>query len=357
MLQPFERRHAKVLSTVIAAMFVAAQARSLGIASVMARWTSIRLDSALNRFYRLLRNRRVEDSALAEQLLRHVSRGGEVLLAVDWTEWHSGLRMLVAGAVVGHRAVPIFARAFGQLVRNRSQNTRENHFARELARLVHEVGVKATVLCDRGFRRVSWLELLDKLDLCFVVRLMDDVSVDHAGSVAPLSTLGLRRGRVLDLGRVALRQDGAVRARVIGYWAPGAKEPWWIATNSDLPASRVLALYDRRMTVEECFRDTKGQRFGAKLGWTRFRDPDKLARFVHLLAVALLMWLLTGLHAARRDRSLRMTCKVRGPRQSYVTIGLRFAAIDEGPLITPALLELLPAPALRRIAGYRRGGK
>ena len=50
-----------------------------------------------------------------------------------------------------------------------------------------------------------------------------------------------------------------------------------------------------------------------------------------------------------------MTCKVRGRRQSYVTIGLRFAAIDEGPLITPALLELLPAPALRRIAGYRRG--
>ena len=58
-LQPFERRHGKVLSTIIAAIFVAAQARSLNVANVMAQWSGIRLDSALNRLYRLLRNRRV----------------------------------------------------------------------------------------------------------------------------------------------------------------------------------------------------------------------------------------------------------------------------------------------------------
>lgn len=106
MLESFERRHAKTVGAVVAAIFVAAQARSMHIADVLARWTGIRLDSALNRFYRLLRNARLDDDALAEQLLRRVSRGGEVLLAVDWTEWHSGMRMLVAGAVLGRRAIP-----------------------------------------------------------------------------------------------------------------------------------------------------------------------------------------------------------------------------------------------------------
>ncbi len=116
MLQPSERRHAKVLSTVIAGTLVAAQACSLNVANVMAQWSGVRFDSALNRLYRLLRNRRVEDEALAEQLLSDVSRRGEVLLAVDWTEWHSALRMLVAGAVIGHRGVPVFARVFDRIV-------------------------------------------------------------------------------------------------------------------------------------------------------------------------------------------------------------------------------------------------
>jgi hypothetical protein len=81
-------------------------------------------------------------------------------------------------------------------------------------------------------------------------------------------------------------------------------------------AKQVLALYDRRMTVGEQFRDTKGRRFGAKLFWTQFRDPVALARFVSLLAAALLIWTLVGITAALVDPSLRLRCKRKGPRQS-----------------------------------------
>ena len=45
----------------------------------------------------------------------------------------------------------------------------------------------------------------------------------------------------------------------------------------------------RRMTVEECLRDTKGKRLGIKLAWTRFRDPQALARFAMLLGIAVLI--------------------------------------------------------------------
>ena len=125
---------------------------------------------------------------------------------------------------------------------------------------------------------------------------------------------------------LALRSDGAVTVRVVGYWAPGAHEPWWVATSESGPAKDVLALYDRRMTVEEQFRDTKGRRFGAKLFWTQFRDPEALARFVTLLAVALLIWTLAGIVSADMKPSLRLRCRRKGPRQSFVTIGIRAVA-------------------------------
>jgi hypothetical protein len=120
----------------------------------------------------------------------------------------------------------------------------------------------------------------------------------------------------------------------------------------------VLKLYDRRMTVEELFRDAKGCRFGGKLFWTQYRDPEALAHFLALLGVALLIWILTGIAAARRDPSLRPRSRKKGPRQSYVTIGVRIIASGGShPRWTlTALATHLEEPALRRVAGVAVGG-
>jgi hypothetical protein len=245
-------------------------------------------------------------------------------------------------------------------VRQRSQNSRENTFLRLLAGIVRDAGVVVTILCDRGFRRVSWVALLQELRLGFVVRLMDDVMVEVAtGLQVSLRQVLLTPGQVEDLGVVPLRADGAVAVRVIGYWAPGAHEPWWLATSETGDPRHVLKLYDRRMTVEEQFRDTKGRRFGVKLFWTQFRDPEALSRFVMLLAVALLIWMLSGSAAARRDPSLLLRHRTKGPRQSHVTIGLRILTLDTVPLsiTASAIRRLLEAPTLRQLGKLCPGGK
>jgi len=69
LLSPFEKRHQKTLALVIAAIATTAQARSFAIATTMARWLGTRLDSAVNRFYRLLRNARVDYIELQPLLL------------------------------------------------------------------------------------------------------------------------------------------------------------------------------------------------------------------------------------------------------------------------------------------------
>ena len=190
---------------------------------------------------------------------------------------------------------------------------------------------------------------------------MDDVHVEVVpGLPIALKDILLTPGQIVDLGPVRLRSDGAITVRIVGYWARGAKQPWWLATSHEGPAREVLSLYDRRMTVEEQFRDLKGQRFGVKLYWTQFRNPVELARFLMLLAVALLIWILAGMVAAHYDPSLRMVCRKKGPRQSYVTIGLRILALEQ-PLLLPLTRRwvtlLLQPPSLRPINSHAVGGK
>lgn len=361
LLQNFSLRHRKSLGVVLAALIVTGQARSLAVATTLARWLGTRLDSAVNRFYRLLRNTRIDELALVEQWARMlVTRTNRhLIIAVDWTEWAHELRLLVAAVVCGKRAVPLWAQCFHRSVMARSQNARENNFLRVLVDVLRRVGATPTFVADRGFRRTSFLTLLLDLRVHFAVRLMTDVHVEIAPGIrVALHDFWLQPGQRLDLGFVPLRSDGAVMVRVVGYWAPRAKEPWWIASDHDGSILDILSVYDRRMTVEEQIRDWKGSRFGAQLRWTHFANPEHLARIFLLVGIALATWLVLGRIAAERDPSLRLVCRRRGPRQSYVTIGIRLAQRDAPSGLDALWLALLlEPPAMRPIGALHVGGK
>jgi hypothetical protein len=119
---------------VIAAIAATGQARSFAIATTLSTWLRTRLDSAVNRFYRLLRNGQVDYLEFATRWLDLLARRPDrkVLLAVDWTEWHHDMRLLVAAMVTGKRAIPILTQGWRKMVSSRSQNTRENTFLRHL---------------------------------------------------------------------------------------------------------------------------------------------------------------------------------------------------------------------------------
>ena len=148
-----------------------------------------------------------------------------------------------------------------------------------------------------------------------------------------------------------LRADHEGSATVVGDFAPNAKEPWWLAVSDDMSARQAIKLYDRRMTVEEQFRDLKGQRFGVKMAWTHFTKPEKLARPMLRLGIVLLVWLALGNAAASKDPSLRLCSRTRGPRYSDATIGVHLLR-SGAPCIrltTRALRKWQIPPALRRL--------
>jgi hypothetical protein len=209
----------------------------------------------------------------------------------------------------------------------------------------------AVLLCDRGFRRTSWLRHCQELHQAFVVRLVADVLVHRCGRAGrPLRHWHLAPGQAVDLGFILLRQDRAVRVRVLGVWAPGQREPWWLATDLLDPPIDIVALYDRRMTVEEQFRDTKGCRFGVRLEWTQFRTPSYLARLTLLVGVALMLWTAVGQAVALTTPRVRLPCRYKGPRVSLLRVGIQYVT-QLAPVVyigVRFMRTYLPPPQLRR---------
>jgi hypothetical protein len=341
------RSQAKAVVAVCNALIRCGQMRSFSIAHQLASGTGVRFKSAVQRFYRLMHNRKLDDwicwSALAHRLL--AAAGERPLVAVDWTEWHSGLRVLAAAVCVGRRAIPIYTQTSEKQAKANSQNTKENAFLHKL-HTISPLLERAVLIFDRGFRRVSFLLELRLLHGLFIVRLAAKVHVYAREYGGLLREYPLKPGQLVDLGVCALRKDGAVKARVIGVWAKGQKEPWWLATNLEDTAGRIAEYYDRRMSVEEAFRDGKGCRFGIKMKWTKFRTCAQIDRLFLLAAMALSVWTLAGILAWQRDPTLLLLSKSKGRRRSLVAIGIEAkGAIDEVLRMGRTALRKLWLPA------------
>lgn len=185
-------------------------------------------------------------------------------MALDWTEWPHPLKMLLASVVGGCRAIPVQVAVFNKTQILRSQNTWENTFLRLLVHTLRELGQAAVLLCDRGFHRVQGLQLLLELKQPFVVRLVADLLVYPGTSGGcRLRRWHLNPGQAVDLGWGFLRQDRAVRVRVVGVsgrqgrknpggWRPICQIPsrpswpcmtdgWALRSNSAIPQAAASA--------------------------------------------------------------------------------------------------------------------
>jgi hypothetical protein len=208
------------------------------------------------------------------------------------TEWHPDLKMRVASVIVGRRAIPVQVAAFRKTPIFRSQNGWEHTFLRLL------VHTPAGDRPDGGPAVRPWLS--------------SGLGVPaSAGAEAVVrrspGRRGTHEGRLFHPGQaVDLRQDKAVRVRVLGVWAPGQEEPWWLATDLPDPLADLVALYDRRM----------GLGIPRAAASAKSRTPQYLARF------ALLLWTAVGQAVAQATPSVRLPCKQKGPCLSLLRVGI-----------------------------------
>jgi hypothetical protein len=111
----------------------------------------------------------------------------------------------------------------------------------------------------------------------------------------------------------------------------------------------VVAYYDRRMGIEEQFRDAKGCRFGLKLKWTRFTRAEFIERMYLLVGVALLPWTSVGRAVEEAEPKVRLTSKTKGARLSLARVGSYYwQRVSKRLRLTAKFVrDHLPPPRLR----------
>ena len=349
LLSVFRRSQQKTALAVVSAILEAAQANTFQIAAKLSIQSRVGLPSAVNRFYRFLRNERFDNWLLTERLLSFFADRKRIILSLDWTAWGERFSVLTASLAVEKRSIPVAVSAVKKRELARSQNLWEETFLRLCVDRLRAARVTAVWLCDRGFHRVAWLLALETLKQDFVVRLQKDVMVEIKGEKRLLKALSFGQGEYHDYGAVKLRVDGKVRVRLIGVWAAQSKEIWWLATNLKSTVTEIVGLYDRRMSIEEQFRDTKGTRFGVKLKWTQFEKGEYLERMYLLVGLAMIVWTSVGRFVEQTKPKVRMRCRKKGARLSLVRIGILFFPEVKKllKLTTKFVKANLPLPKIR----------
>lgn len=111
----------------------------------------------------------------------------------------------------------------------------------------------------------------------------------------------------------------------------------------------MVSYYDRRMTIEEQFRDAKGQRFGMKLRWTQFTKAEFVERMYLLVGLALLLWTSIGRAVESEQPKVRLRSKTKGARLSLARIGSYYwqTVTKRMKLTTRFVRQHLPPPCLR----------
>jgi hypothetical protein len=233
----------------------------------------------------------------------------EVVLSLDWTDFDDDDHTTLCAYVVTQhgRATPLCWKTVEKSTLAGRRSEIEQHLLCRLhATLPHDLRI--TLLADRGFGDQVLYEVLDGMGWDFVIRFRGNIQVEHEGTVRPAKDWlpPTRRARLLRGARVTA--DRAEVGAVVVVHDRRMKDLWCLATSlTERKAQEIVALYGKRFTIEETFRDQKDLRFGLGLRATHIKHAQRRDRLLLLAAIAQALLTLLGAaaEACGMDRWLK----------------------------------------------------
>ncbi len=297
-----EDLHAKRVASLAGAAVGVLEGAALGIHAIgkaLATAEGLKTKHAVKQVDRLLSNDGIPVWSLFANWVPYiVGDRPEVVTALDWTDFDDDDQStIVLSMITSHgRATPLLWKT---VMKSELKGWRNEHEDTLLERFreVLPQGVKVTVLADRGFGDQALYELLkDQLGLDFVVRFRGIVKVTSVdGETKPAKAWVPKNGRPLRLRGARVTKAGRELGAVVCVKAKGMKEAWHLATShGDRTGAEIVALYGKRFTIEESFRDQKNLRFGMGLSDTRIGDPDRRDRMLLISAIAIALLTILG---------------------------------------------------------------
>ena len=327
--------HQKTLSECVYGCILEGGQKLTDIARGMFRKTSLRHNyKKLDRF---LSNSRIHIEEHGEGLFkfmvnRECGKLFDVVVFMDWTMEH-GKHVLMFSMKVGKRSMPFYWYCIDKDKINRSQNMIEQNALRLVKSWMHK-GQRLIIIADRGFHRSVLQKNLQKAGVDYIIRIPKTTHIKTKLHEGALSNLDVRFKRLRDFKACFLGKDAKVPVRMIikkikvkqsKYKKHQAKtSTWYLSTTLDNYSKEdIVELYSRRMGIECSFKDLK-----TTLGWRfekRISRPDRLARYLLILVMTLLMAWLTSLRKIA-PQILAKVSLIKGFKQntyiSFVQSGL-----------------------------------
>ena len=239
----------------------------------------------LKRFDRFIGNHRIQTwacfASLVPIILKLADRmQGYLPILLDHTDIGKDLRVCYAAVLFKRRALPLIFFVFNKRKIRHSQNKLEEALLTRLKELV-PARVRVVIVADRGFGRVELLRFIKhKMHWHFVLRVKGTVTIATANYTGLLRAAPIQGWRE----QVAYHKKAQWQLNLVTC-VEGTDDPWYLATDLT-DGILVQQIYQRRMRIEELFRDQKWH-LGMVVPTTR-----QVARFSRLLFLVLLASLL-----------------------------------------------------------------
>jgi len=314
------------LALLVATMLSERSANLMDLAAALPR-PAERADMRYQWIARLLANPRVDCDAVmrpfAEAALRQAgAAGGTVVLLLDQSKVSARHQMLVLSVRVGERALPLAWRV------RETRGSIGFVEQRELLTLVAgwlPAGARVVLMGDRFYGSPDLIALCRGLGWDWRLRLKQDLLVFEGGGEATLAAC-FAGGQHL-LSGIELTGKRVV-TNVAMVHEPGHPEPWIIALSEPPTVHRALD-YGLRWGVEAMFSDFKTRGFG--LEDSRLRHPERLARLLLVMALALHWAVSTGMweaahHLLPAEKKPRAGGRGRWPAAGPPSSGVACAA-------------------------------
>lgn len=241
----------------------------------------------------------------------------EVVVTMDWTDFdrddHTTLSLSV---LTSHgRSTPLLWRTVRKSDLKKRRNLCEDLLLHRLRQLIPE-SVRITIVADRGFGDQRLYAYLRDLNMDYIIRFRQDIYVTDTNGVRQKARhfvpKNYRARRLIGAGVTA--EEYQVGAVVLIH-DRDMKDSWCLATSrTDLTSRRVIALYGKRFSCEETFRDAKNAHLGLGLSQTHIHDALRRDRLLMVCALAMSLLTLLGAagEAVGEDRKLKVnTVKTR----------------------------------------------
>lgn len=281
------------LALLTATLLEVRSANLMDLAAALPR-AAERLDMRYQWISRLLGNPLIEaDAVMApyarEVLARLAADGRRVVLIIDQTQATERHQLVMVAARVGGRALPL---AWRVKATQGAIGFAEQRAALETVAGLLPAGIGPVLMGDRFYGTPDLIALCHALGWDWRLRLKQDLLVFEAGGETTLAEC-LARGEHL-LSGIELTGKRVV-TNIAMVHEPGHPEPWIVALSAAPTVHRAFD-YGLRWGIEAMFSDFKSRGFG--LEDSQIRHPDRLARLLLVMALALPWAVSTGMWEA-----------------------------------------------------------